>query len=76
MILVSVDITSAAVEWMLAELIKNPEIMNKLSEELAKEITGNIVRDSDLQRLPYLNVCVKESLRLHPTVGILLVYAI
>ncbi|KAF5201890.1 Cytochrome p450 [Thalictrum thalictroides] len=67
-----VDTTSAAVEWMMAELIKNPEAMNKLCEELAKEISGNIVRDSDLPRLPYLNACVKESLRLHPTVALVL----
>ncbi|KAF5180412.1 Cytochrome p450 [Thalictrum thalictroides] len=72
MTITGANTTSAAVEWMMAELIKNPEAMNKLGEELAKEISGNIVRDSDLPRLPYLNACLKESLRLHPTVGLVL----
>ncbi|KAF5189265.1 Cytochrome p450 [Thalictrum thalictroides] len=69
MLITGIDTTSAAVEWAMAELIKNQDAMTKLSEELAKEIGGNIIRDSDLPRLPYLNACVKETLRLHPSVA-------
>ncbi|PIA31593.1 hypothetical protein AQUCO_04900115v1 [Aquilegia coerulea] len=71
MFITGIDTTSTAVEWAMAELIKNQDAMTKLSEELAKEIGGNIIRDSDLPRLPYLNACVKETLRLHPSVAMI-----
>ncbi|PIA35707.1 hypothetical protein AQUCO_03500220v1 [Aquilegia coerulea] len=70
-LITGVDTSSGAVEWAMAELIKNPEAMTKLREELTKELGGGtIVKDSDLPRLPFLNACVKETLRLHPTVTI------
>ncbi|KAF5192825.1 Cytochrome p450 [Thalictrum thalictroides] len=32
------DSTSSTVEWLMSELIRNEEVMNKLHEELAREI--------------------------------------
>ncbi|KAF6133881.1 hypothetical protein GIB67_040645 [Kingdonia uniflora] len=59
------DTSTSTIEWAVAELIKNQEIMDKVSEELANEIKGNILQESELPRLHYLNACVKETLRLH-----------
>ncbi|XP_077246507.1 putative (S)-N-methylcoclaurine 3'-hydroxylase isozyme 2 [Tasmannia lanceolata] len=66
------DTSSSTIEWAMAELIKNPEDMNKVREELKREIKENIVRESTLPHLPHLHACVKETLRLHPPVPLLL----
>ncbi|XP_058104803.1 probable (S)-N-methylcoclaurine 3'-hydroxylase isozyme 2 [Magnolia sinica] len=66
------DTTASTIEWAMAELIKSPEAMNKAQEELKREIKGNIVKESDLPQLSYLQACVKETLRLHPPAPLLL----
>lgn len=40
--------------------------MQKLRDELSKFIKGGTIKESDLPRLPYLDACIKETLRLHP----------
>ncbi|KAG5558524.1 hypothetical protein RHGRI_008457 [Rhododendron griersonianum] len=67
-----IESTSATTEWALTELMRNPESMQKLRQELSKEITGDTIRESDLPRLPYLEACLKETLRLHPPGPLLL----
>ncbi|KAM4085161.1 hypothetical protein ACJW30_10G006100 [Castanea mollissima] len=67
------DTTSAALEWTMAELIHNPEVLSKAKEELNQIIgKGNPVEESDISRLPYLQAIVKETFRLHPPVPLLL----
>ncbi|XP_023883927.1 geraniol 8-hydroxylase-like [Quercus suber] len=67
------DTTSATLEWTMAELIHNPEVLSKAKEELNQIIgKGNPVEESDIARLPYLQAIVKETFRLHPTVPLLL----
>ena len=46
--------------------------MQNLCQELAKEINGDIIKKSDLSRLLYLETCLKEKLRLHPSGPLLL----
>ncbi|KAL5728114.1 hypothetical protein ACHQM5_001236 [Ranunculus cassubicifolius] len=64
--------SSTTIEWVMAELMKHPESMTRVQEEL-KDIVGvdNIVEESHLQKLKYLNAVVKEVLRLHPTAPLL-----
>ncbi|KAK3039261.1 hypothetical protein RJ639_027965 [Escallonia herrerae] len=64
--------TSATVEWTIVELIRNSEATHRLRDELAKVIKGDKVRESDLSSLPYLEACIKETLRLHPPGPLLL----
>ncbi|XP_030946371.1 geraniol 8-hydroxylase-like [Quercus lobata] len=67
------DTTSATLEWTMAELIHNPEVLSKAKEELNQIIgKGNQVEESDIARLPYLQAIVKETFRLHPPVPLLL----
>ncbi|KAF8380389.1 hypothetical protein HHK36_027874 [Tetracentron sinense] len=69
------DTTSNTLEWVMAELLHNPDTMTKAREEL-EQIIGkdNLVEESDIARLPYLQAVVKETFRLHPTVPLLLPY--
>ncbi|OIW12578.1 hypothetical protein TanjilG_04742 [Lupinus angustifolius] len=69
------DTSASTTEWAMAELVKNPEIMQKAREELIQVIgTNNEVKESDIPRLPYMQAIVKETLRLHPPAPLLLPY--
>ncbi|OUZ99480.1 Cytochrome P450 [Macleaya cordata] len=61
------DTISSTVEWVMAELLRNPYKMTKARQELA-DIIGKDqpIEESDIVRLPYLQAIVKETLRLHP----------
>ncbi|KAH0750825.1 hypothetical protein KY290_030057 [Solanum tuberosum] len=66
--------TTATSEWMLVELLRNPQALKKLRDEISQVIGGmnNVVKESDLPNLPYLEACFKETLRLHPPGPLLL----
>ncbi|KAF8405829.1 hypothetical protein HHK36_007906 [Tetracentron sinense] len=67
MIFRGTDTTALLTEWVMAELVLNPDIQNKLQEELELVVgSKRSVRDSDVGNLPYLQAVVKEALRVHP----------
>lgn len=56
----------------MAELLKQPEIIKKAQVELAEIIgKGKLIEEADVFRLPYLQCIIKETLRLHPPVPLL-----
>ncbi|KGN63393.1 cytochrome P450 89A2 [Cucumis sativus] len=63
------DTTSTTLQWIMANLVKNPEIQHKLFTEM-KEVMGDgtreEVKEEDLGKLPYLKAVVLEGLRRHP----------
>ncbi|KAI5582347.1 hypothetical protein BDE02_07G080200 [Populus trichocarpa] len=67
MLVGSMDTSATVIDWAFSELIKNPRVMKKLQKEL-EEVVGKqrMVEESDLERLEYLDMVVKETLRLHP----------
>ncbi|CAJ1932945.1 unnamed protein product [Sphenostylis stenocarpa] len=67
------DTVTSTVEWAMAELLHNPNVMSKAKQELERTIgKGNLVKESDIAKLPYLQAIVKETFRLHPAVPLLL----
>nr|KYP40176.1 Cytochrome P450 71A1 [Cajanus cajan] len=67
------DTSAVVIEWAMSELVRHPRVMKRLQEELNNVVgTNKQVEESDLTKLPYLNMVVKETLRLYP-VGPLLV---
>ena len=59
--------TSAnALTWALYLLAQHPDVARKLLGELDRELKGEPPTVADLDRLPYLEQVVKETLRLYP----------
>ncbi|XP_027079521.1 cytochrome P450 71AU50 [Coffea arabica] len=72
----AMDTTATTVEWILAELLKNPRVMKKVQQELDEKVgLHRMVEESELENLTYLDMVVKEALRLHPVVPLLLPHA-
>lgn len=70
--LAGMDTTSSIIQWAMTEIMQNRNVMKRVQEELG-EIVGpnNIVEESHLSKLKYLNATIKETLRLHPGVPLL-----
>lgn len=67
------DTSAKVIDWALSELIKHPKVMTKLQKELENIVGLNrMVEETDLQNLEYLDMVVKETLRLHPVAPLLL----
>ncbi|XP_068664704.1 tryptamine 5-hydroxylase-like [Aristolochia californica] len=72
MFVAGTDTTSATLEWIMTELARHPNIMSHLQEEVRRVAgTKGHVGEDDLQDLPYLKAVIKETLRLHPPVPLL-----
>lgn len=67
------ETVASAIEWALAELMKSPEDLKLAQQELA-DVVGleRRVEESDLDNLTFLKCTVKETLRLHPPIPLLL----
>ncbi|XP_029968579.1 sterol 26-hydroxylase, mitochondrial [Salarias fasciatus] len=69
LLLAGVDTTSNTLIWALYQLSKNPEVQNRLYEEVSS--IGPVDRlpsAADVTVLPYLRAVIKETLRMYPVV--------
>jgi cytochrome P450 len=72
MILGGTDTTTMTIEWAISELLKNPELQAKATEELDRVVgRERLVTEGDLPHLPYMEAVLKETLRLHPAAPVL-----
>ncbi|CAO2176477.1 unnamed protein product [Urochloa humidicola] len=63
------DTTATALQWVLANLVKNPAMQSKLRDEISGVVDNagdGEVREEDLKGMPYLKAVVLEALRRHP----------
>jgi len=76
------DTTSTALQWIIANLVKYPDVQRRLVEEIREVIGGDDdgvkkeVKEEDLQKLPYLKCVVLEGLRRHPPGHFVLPHAV
>ncbi|KAM4069404.1 hypothetical protein ACJW30_12G088700 [Castanea mollissima] len=72
------DTTSTALEWIMANLVKYPQIEERLFVEI-KGVIGDgekEVKEEDLNKMPYLKAVVLEGLRRHPPAHFVLPHAV
>lgn len=74
------DTTAASLSAVFFFLLRNPPVLRALLNELAAAAASGVLRPAargpvswaEAQRLPYLDACIQEALRLHPAIGMLL----
>ncbi|WCJ33072.1 cytochrome P450 family 71 subfamily B polypeptide 2 [Euphorbia peplus] len=73
MFVAGTDTSSTTLEWAMSELMKNPRAMEKAQEEVRRVFgTQGNVDESRLDELDYLKLVIKETLRLHPPLPLVL----
>ncbi|KAH6804208.1 hypothetical protein C2S51_032455 [Perilla frutescens var. frutescens] len=72
MFVAGTDTTHSTIEWAMAELIRNPRSMKTLQSEV-REVAGRKgeIDEEDLKKMRYLKAVIKESLRLHSPIPLL-----
>ncbi|KAK8478878.1 hypothetical protein V6N11_044999 [Hibiscus sabdariffa] len=67
MFVAGTDTSTTTSEWMMAELLRHPNSMKKVQQEV-RNVVGNKskVDPEDIHKMEYFKCVVKETLRLHP----------
>uniref|UniRef100_A0A2N9G8I8 Uncharacterized protein n=1 Tax=Fagus sylvatica TaxID=28930 RepID=A0A2N9G8I8_FAGSY len=66
------DTSATTVEWAMSELLKQPELIKKATEELDRVIgRDRWVAEKDIPQLPYIDAIMKETMRKHPVAVLL-----
>ncbi|XP_020824985.1 cytochrome P450 4F3-like isoform X1 [Phascolarctos cinereus] len=66
------DTTASGISWVLYNLAQHQEHQDHCRQEIQELLRGRQPEEiewDDLAQMPFLTMCIKESLRLHPPVG-------
>ncbi|XP_061988630.1 flavonoid 3',5'-hydroxylase CYP75B138-like [Rosa rugosa] len=64
--------SSNTIEFAMSEVLNKPEVLQKVQQELEAVVGKNsVVEESHIHKLPYLYAVMKETLRLHPALPLL-----
>ncbi|EEF27942.1 cytochrome P450, putative [Ricinus communis] len=67
------ETSAMTVEWAMAEVMRKPVVLKKAQEEVRQKLgTKGGIHEEGLQELNYLKLVIKETLRLHPPLPLLL----
>ncbi|CAJ1929927.1 unnamed protein product [Sphenostylis stenocarpa] len=67
------DTSASVLEWAMAEIMKNPRVKEKAQSEIRQAFREKeTIHESDVEELSYLKLVIKETLRLHPPVPLLI----
>ncbi|XP_073270902.1 trans-cinnamate 4-monooxygenase-like [Primulina huaijiensis] len=68
----AIETTLWSIEWGIAELVNHPEIQKKLRNEIDTVLGPGVpVTEPEINKLPYLQAVVKETLRLRMAIPLL-----
>ncbi|CAK9320424.1 unnamed protein product [Citrullus colocynthis] len=66
------DTSAVTMEWALAHLLNNPQVLRKAKDEVDTQIGGErLMEEPDIFKLPYLQKIISETLRLNPAAPML-----
>ncbi|XP_030531144.2 cytochrome P450 736A117-like [Rhodamnia argentea] len=67
------DTTYTVLEWGMTELLRHPNAMRRAQDEL-RRVAGDksSITEDDLDQMCYLKAVIKETLRLHPPIPLLI----
>ncbi|CAL9235008.1 unnamed protein product [Arabidopsis halleri] len=66
--------SSTLLEWIMTELIRNPNVMKNLQDEIRSTIRphGSYIKEKEVENMKYLKAVIKEVFRLHPPLPLIL----
>ncbi|CAL5011590.1 unnamed protein product [Urochloa decumbens] len=68
------ETTASSVEWVMSELMRNPEAMAKAQVEVRRVFDNKLPQDHEgmIDQLHYTRMVIKESMRLNPVLPLLI----
>lgn len=69
-VMAGADTTATGIRAIVYCLLKTPKALRNLKDELNRANLSYPVTWKESQQLPYLDACIKEGLRLHPSIGL------
>ncbi|KAH6896729.1 fatty acid hydroxylase [Thelonectria olida] len=65
------ETTSGLLSFLFFYLLKYPDVMEKAQEEVDRVVGRGPITIDHMSKLPYLEACLRETLRLHPTAPVI-----
>ncbi|XP_010454420.1 PREDICTED: cytochrome P450 71B14-like [Camelina sativa] len=73
LLIAGVDTSGHTVTWAMTHLITNPRVLKKAQAEVREVIKNkDTITEEDIERLEYLKMVIKETLRINPLVPLLI----